>query len=105
MLIAIDSDVLTAALSPREEYSLTAQQLVRDIASGKYKAVSSSLIYEEVLSAGTGKQPIDLEDFIEQMRNLSTTACDDVCLEAGELRLKHGSSLRLPDALHLVNAI
>jgi predicted nucleic acid-binding protein len=106
MLIALDSDVFIAALSPHEEHSLIAQQLVRDIASGKYKAVSSSLIYGEVLSVGTGKQPIDLDDFVEQIRNLSTTACDDdVCLKAGNLRLKHGTSLRLPDALHLVTAI
>ena len=106
MLVALDSDILIAALSPHEEHSLIAQQLMRDIASGKYKAVSSSLIYGEVLSIGSGKRPIDLEGFIEQIRNLTTTACgDDLCLKAGELRLKHGSSLRLPDALHLVTAI
>lgn len=106
MLIAVDSDVLIAALSPHEEHSLIAQHLIRDIASGKHKAVASSLIYGEVLSVGTGKQPIDIEDFIEQIRNLSTTACDDeICLRAGELRLKHGSSLRLPDAIHLVTAM
>ena len=68
--------------------------------------MASSLIYGEVLSLGTGRQTIDIEDFIEQIRNLSTTACDDdICLKAGELRLKHGSGLRLPDAIHLVTAI
>ncbi len=106
MLVAVDSDVLIAALSPHEEHSLIAQQLIIDIASGKHKAVASSLIYGEVLSVGTGRQTIDIEDFIEQIRNLSTTACDDdICLKAGELRLKHGSGLRLPDAIHLVTAI
>lgn len=106
MLVALDSDVLIAALSLHEEHSLIAQQLVRDIASGKHKAVASSLVYGEVLSVGSGNKPIDIEDFIEQIRNLSTTVCDDdICLKAGELRLRHGSSLRLPDAIHLVTAI
>ncbi|HEV2402752.1 MAG TPA: PIN domain-containing protein [Candidatus Saccharimonadales bacterium] len=106
MLIALDSDVLIAALSPHEEHSNHAQQLIRDVASGKYIAVSSSLIYGEVLSVGTGKEPVDLENFIEQVRNLSTTACDNyVCMRAGELRFKYGGSLRLPDAIHLITAI
>lgn len=92
--------------SESRKYSYNAQELIRNIASGKYKAVVSSLVYGEVLSVGTGKQPIDLENFIEQIRNLSTIVCDDyVCLRAGELKLKQGKGLKLPDAIHLVTAI
>lgn len=106
MLIALDSDVLIAALSPHEAHSENAQNLLRSIASGTHKAVCSSLIYGEVLSVGTGKQPIDLEEFIEQIRNLKTiVADDDICLQSGKLRLEQGGSLKLPDAMHIVTAI
>jgi predicted nucleic acid-binding protein len=106
MLLAIDSDVLIAALSPHEEHSVQAQKLIRDIASGKYKAVSSSLVYGEVLGVSKSREPVDLANFVEQIRNMSTAPCDDdVCLKAGELRLQHDGGLRLPDAIHLVTAI
>jgi predicted nucleic acid-binding protein len=106
MLIALDSDVIIAALSPKEEHSSNAQQLIRNVADGKYKVVVSSLVYGEVLSVSTGSQELDLEDFMLHIKNISAVAADDgICLKAGKLRLEYGSSLRLPDAIHLVTAI
>lgn len=106
MLIALDSDVIIAALSPQEEHSSNAQQLIRNVADGKYTVVASSLVYGEVLSVSSGRQELDLEDFMVHIRNLSTVPADDgICSKAGKLRLEYGSRLRLPDAIHLVTAI
>lgn len=106
MLIALDSNVLIAALSPHEAHSLKAERLIKDIAKGKHSAVVSSLVYGEVLSVSTSRGAIDLEDFILHIKNLKTIAANDnICLESGNLRLQYGSKLKLPDAVHLVTAL
>jgi predicted nucleic acid-binding protein len=106
MLVAIDSNVFVGALSTKEEHSSNAQQLIRDVASGKYKAIASSIVYGEVYSVSVSSQQVDLEGFFSQISNLVTIpAGDSICIRAGELRLKFGSKLKLPDALHLATAL
>jgi predicted nucleic acid-binding protein len=104
MLVALDSNVFIAALSPKEEHSINAQDLIRSIAEGQKKAVASSLVYGEVLSVS--KELIDFDEFIASIGNIKTVAADDeICFEAGKLRIKHDFRLKLPDAIHLVSAI
>jgi predicted nucleic acid-binding protein len=107
MLIALDSNIFIAALSKHEEHSLIAQQLVRDIAQGKYHAITSSIAYGEALSVRVrGGPELDLESFLSSIEHLSTIpADDDICLNAGQLRAEPGRSLKLPDALHAATAI
>lgn len=102
MLIAIDSNVFIAALSPSEEHSSIAQKLVRDIVQGKYQAITSSIAYGEILSVSTpSENDLDLESFFSHIENLSTIPADNtICLKAGQLRKEYGSKLKLPDALH-----
>ncbi len=104
MLIALDSNVFIAALSPKEEHSVNAQGLMRNIAGGQYKAVASSLVYGEVLSVSG--MLINLDEFVASIGSLKTVAADDdVCFEAGKLRIKYNFRLKLPDAIHMVTAI
>lgn len=106
MLIALDSNVFIAALSSKEEYSTRAQIIIRDIASGKHKAVASSIVYGEVYGISIASQPLDLLDFFSHIENLETIpANDSLCIRAGKLRLKYGSKLKLPDAMHLATAL
>jgi predicted nucleic acid-binding protein len=106
MVIALDSNVFIAALSPNEQHSSNAQKLIRDVANSKHKALASSIIYGEVLSVSTNDQALDLEDFFSHIDNLVTIpATDSICLRAGELRLEYGSKLKLPDAMHLATAL
>ncbi len=106
MLVVIDSNVFIGALSTKEEHSLNAQQLIRDVASGKHKAIASSIVYGEIYSVSVSSQPVDLEGFFSQISNLATIpAGDSICIRAGELRLKFGPKLKLPDAMHLATAL
>lgn len=106
MIIALDSNVFISALSSKEEQSLNAQRLVREIAVGKHQAIASSVVFGEVYSVKVKNQPLDLEGFFFQINNLKTVpANDSVCLMAGELRLKYGPALKLPDAVHLATAL
>jgi len=108
MLIALDSNILIAALSPHEEHSTRAQQLIKDIASNRYQAVVSSIAYGEILSFSTQQvaRALDLGSFLRQIKNCATIAADDtICLAAGELRRTYGGKLKLPDALHLATAL
>jgi len=57
MLIALDSNVFIAALSPKEDHSPAAQQLVRDIAGAKHQAIASSIVYGEVIGLTKETQP------------------------------------------------
>ena len=106
MLLALDSHVFIAALSPHEECSVIAKQLVRDIASGKHRGVGSSIVYGEVLSTSTGAlEPTDFEAFVSHITNLTTAPADNsIYLRAGDLRKQHGPRLKLPDAIHLATA-
>jgi len=104
MLIALDSNVFIAALSGNEEHSLAAQQLLREVAAGKHRAVASSIVYGEILSVSTGR--VDLEGFFASVERLVTIPADDgVCLQAGQLRQAHGGKLKLPDAMHAATAL
>jgi predicted nucleic acid-binding protein len=104
MFVALDSNILIASLSGKEEYSLIAQQLIRDIVSGKHKAIVSSIAYGEVLSVSN--ENLDLEGFFSSIDYLDTIpASDSICLKAGRLRLENGSKLRLPDAIHAATAL
>jgi predicted nucleic acid-binding protein len=106
MVIALDSNVFIAALSPHEQHSINAQQLIRDVTSGKHKAIASSILYGEVLSVSNSSEHVDLEDFLSHVKNLFTfSASDSICLKAGELRLEYGPKLKLPDAIHLSTAL
>jgi len=108
MLIALDSNVFIAALSPKEDHSSAAQQLVRDIASAKYQAIASSIVYGEVIGLTKETQPntLDLPSFFRSLRNLKTVPADDsICATAGRLRQEHGTKLRLADAIHLATAL
>lgn len=107
MLIAVDSNVFIAALSPHEEHSAIAQHLIRDIAEGRHQAIASSIVYGEVLGVSKkGDIGLDIEDFITHITHLSIIpAGDAICLQAGELRRSLGSKLKLPDALHVATAI
>ena len=106
MLVAIDSNVFIGALSTKEENSSYAQKLIRDVAIGKYKATASSIVYGEVYSVSVSSQEVDLEGFFSQISNLVTIpANDSICIRAGELRLKFGPKLKLPDAMHLATAL
>jgi predicted nucleic acid-binding protein len=104
MLVAIDSNVFIGSLSTKEKHSSNAQQLIRDVASGKYEAIASSIVYGEVYSVSS--QQVDLEGFLSQINNLTIIPADDsICIRAGELRLKFGPKLKLPDAIHLASAL
>jgi predicted nucleic acid-binding protein len=106
MLVALDSNVLIAALSLKEEHSPNAQQLIREVASGKHQAIATSIVYGEVYSVRVANQPVDLEGFFSQINNLATIPADDsICKRAGELRFEFGPKLKLPDAMHLATAI
>jgi len=106
MTIALDSNIFIAALSQNESHSLTAQQLIRDIDSGKYQAIASSIVLGEVLSIANAKEAPDIETFFSLIKNLSTVpASDDICLKAGALRKDQGAKLKLPDALHAATAL
>src|SRR5581483_2169185 len=103
MRIALDSNVFIAAISPQEEHSNLAQKLIRDMSRGIHRAAASAIIYSEVLglSKGSGLE-VDLIEYLSLIENLSALpAGKEICIKAGELRLKHGPKLRLPDALHL----
>jgi predicted nucleic acid-binding protein len=105
MLIALDSNIFIAALSENEEYSLIAQHLVRDIAAGKHRAITSSIAYGEVLSVSNNSE-LDLESFFSNIVHLSTiSADDDICLQAGQLRLEYGKKLKFPDAINVATAL
>lgn len=106
MLLALDSNVFIAALSPHEGCSDTAQQLIRDIAAGAYRAIASSIVYGEVLGISTGAlKPADVTGFLSRITHLATLPADDsICMQAGELRKLHGPQLKLPDAIHLATA-
>jgi len=107
-LLYLDSNVIIAALSSKEKHSLVAQKLLQDIVAGEYKAVASSIVYSEILgiTKGAGGPDLDLSAFFEQFKNFTTVAAeDDVCALAGVLRRENGSSLRLPDAIHLATAL
>ena len=108
MLVAIDSNVFIAALSPKENHSLVAQQLIKNIASARYQAVASSIVYGEVISLAKKEQArsLDLTSFFRSLRNLKTVpANDSICVATGRLRQKYGTKLRLADALHLATAL
>ena len=106
MTVALDSNVFIGALSTKEEHSSNAQQLIRDIASGKHRAIASSIVYGEVYSVSVSSNSVDLEGFFSQIINLATIPADDsICKTAGELRLKFGPILKLPDAMHLATAL
>ncbi len=106
-VIAVDSNVFIAALSSKETHSVIAQQIMRSIAQGEYRAITSSIAYGEVLSISRDiRNTLDLESFFASLENLSIiSASDAICLKAGQLRKTHGSSLKLPDALHLATAL
>ncbi len=108
MLVALDSNVFIAALSPKENHSSAAQQLARNIASAKYQAIASSIVYGEVIGLTKEAQPttLDLPSFFRSLRNLETVSADDsICATAGRLRQEHGTKLRLADAIHLATAL
>jgi predicted nucleic acid-binding protein len=106
MLIAIDSNVFIAALSPNEEHSPNAQKLVRDVATGKHTAVASSIVFGEVLGVANTSRAEEIEDFFSHINNLKThPANDSICVRAGALRREHGPALKLPDAIHLTTAL
>jgi predicted nucleic acid-binding protein len=86
---------------------VVAQQLIRDITTGKHHAVASSIVYGEVLGVSTSHQPeLDLESFFSHIECLSTVSADDtICTKAGEICHSHGNRLKLPDSIHLATAI
>lgn len=106
MLIALDTNVFIAALSPREANSGQAHQLMRSVASGEHQATASALVYGEILALGARSLDIaDISGFFDSLKNLRTVAADDVvCQRAGQLR-RQFAGLRLPDALHLASAL
>lgn len=108
MLVALDSNVFIASLSPKENHSPAAQQLARDIASAKHQAFASSIVYGEVIGVAKETQPsiLDLPSFFLSFRNLETVPADDnICAKAGKLRQAYGTKLRLADAIHLATAL
>lgn len=108
MSVALDSNVFIAALSPKENHSPIAQRLVQDIASAKYRAVVSSIVYGEVIGVAkeTRSSVLDLPSFFRSLRNLETVSADDnICAAAGRLRQEYGTKLRLADAIHLATAL
>jgi predicted nucleic acid-binding protein len=106
MLLALDSNVFIAALTGNEPHSQAAQQLIRNIAADRHRAVASSMVFGEILGISTGKNGPDLDSFFSSIKHLSTVPADDgICLGAAQLRKRHGAKLRLPDALHLVTAM
>lgn len=105
MLIALDSNVVIAALSPHEAHSQTAQTIASLIADGTYAAVVSSLTYGEVLTLrDESRSPkLDLALFFERLRHLISVSADDsICQLAGRFRHQYG--IKLPDAIHLATA-
>lgn len=108
MLVSLDSNVLIAMLSPQEAHSQTAQKLAKQISNGEHAALVSSLAYGEVLSFKNARlnEFFSVRFFFNSLNYLSSTPADDnICLLAGELRLKWGARLKLPDALHLATAL
>ncbi|MGH7195214.1 MAG: type II toxin-antitoxin system VapC family toxin [Candidatus Saccharimonadales bacterium] len=107
MRLALDSNVLIAALAGHEKHSLVAQQLVRDIAGGKHQAIASSIAYGEVLGiASKSANELDVQNFFFHIQHFATIAADDdICLKAGQLRRRYGNRLKLPDALHVATAL
>lgn len=104
MRIALDSNVLIAALVSHETTSQQAQRLILDLIAGKHRAVASSIIYGEVIGISVARLD-DLENFFGSLRNMVTIPADDgTCLAAAEFRRKHGNALKLPDALHIATA-
>lgn len=105
MLIALDSNVFIAALAGSEPHSRQAQQLIRDVAAGKHKAIASSIIYGEVLGLAN-REEADIERFFAAIPHLVTIPADDgICLAAAQLRRRGGGKLKLPDALHIATAL
>jgi len=107
MIVALDSNILIAGLSLSEAHSVTAQKLVHDIIAGRHQAAASSIIYTEVLRAeqGSGFES-DLVEYIGLIDNLTTLPADNqICTQAGLLRIKYGRTLKIPDALHLATAL
>lgn len=106
MLIALDSNIFILALSGIKDHSSNAQKLILDIKSGKHLALSSSIVYGEVLGISKAEHDFDIEEFFSQIDNFSTIPADDnICVLAGKLRKDYGSKLKLPDAMHLATAI
>lgn len=79
---------------------------MREIAQGVHSAIASSIAFGEVLGVSGAAQELDLAAFFSSIANLATVPADDaICLRAAELRRRHGSKLKLPDALHLATAL
>lgn len=109
MLIALDSNVFIAVLSPNEADAPIARELAKQIAQGKHQVVMSSIVYGEVLAllkSVASEQPLDITLFFSSLKHLtSLPANDSRCLAAGQLRQRWGKQLKLPDAIHLATAI
>lgn len=110
MLLALDSNVLIAAIVGSEKHSEAAQRLLSSIAQNKHSAISSTLIFAEVFALSytdKGLGDISLGQFFASLDRYLQTIDVDTGLSqlAGRLGREYGSSLKLADAVHLATAI
>ncbi len=109
MKLYLDSNVFIYTLAGQEPYFHEARALLLLIEEGNNdtSAVSSALIFGEVIGAGNKESSLfKIQDFIDNLTGLSTIPVTrNIAIKAGSLRREVGSSLRLPDAIHLATAI
>ena len=106
MVAALDSNVFIAFLSRDDAFYRSALDIIKQIDSGKTKAVCSSIVYGEIVYTARRKDTLsEVEHFFQQLSNCTAVPADKkVCIEAAKLRFKY-TSLRLPDAIHLASAL
>lgn len=109
MLLALDSNVIIAALSGDEPDSPAAQHIIQAAQSGRVSVVLSAIVWGEVLGLRQNKTSASeqlVKDFFlafEQARFIDVTPA--IAQMAGSLRVSRGTKLRLPDAIHLATAL
>ena len=80
MLIALDSNVFIAVLSPNEADAPIARELAKQIAQGKHQVVMSSIVYGEVLAllkSVASEQPLDITLFFSSLKHLTSLVAND----------------------------
>ncbi|CAN5652049.1 hypothetical protein BH20CHL7_BH20CHL7_14020 [soil metagenome] len=107
-LTVLDAGVLIAILNSDDAHHARAREALSTARDRGDRLIVPASAYAEILVAPLRRSPANgqaVDDFLEALPASVEPATKRIARQAAELRARHGSRLRLPDALVVATAI
>ena len=106
-LIVLDAGVVIAILDARDLHHVAAREAISDALAAGDRFVLPASAYAEVMVAPSGRGAeavVTADAFVDALPAAVEPATREVAVVAAGLRSRHGTRLRLPDALVVATA-